>query len=58
MSGKKKADAKQLEKCVKGLQVSTKPLDLKYHLAPPKPKCALKGLDDDIRKMCKKPKKK
>lgn len=57
MSGKKKADAKQLEKCVKG-QVSTKPLDLKYHLTPPKAKCSFKGLDDDIRKMCKKPKKK
>jgi len=58
MSGKKKADAKQLEKCVKGPQVSTKPLDLKYHGTPPKPKCALKGLDDNIRKMCNKPKKK
>jgi len=58
MSGKKKADAKQLEACVKGPQVSTKPLDLKYHLTPPKPKCALKGVDDKVRKMCEKPKEK
>jgi len=56
MSGKKKADAKQLEKCVKGPQVSTKPLDLKYLPIPKKPKCSLQkaGLNDAIRKMCAK----
>lgn len=54
MSGKKKADAKQLEKCVKGPQVSTKPLDLKYHGIPKKPKCGFKGVSDAMRKMCSK----
>jgi len=40
-SGKDKADAKQLEKCVKGPQISTKPLDLCYPKIPPKPKRAM-----------------
>merc|ERR1712048_779027 len=38
MGGKDKADAKQLEKCVKGPQISTKPLDLIYPKVPSKPK--------------------
>jgi len=54
MSGKNKADEKQLEKCVKGPQVSTRPLDLKYPKIPPKPKCLLKGLKDETRKICAK----
>lgn len=58
MSGKNKADKKQLDKCVKGPQVSTKPLDLKYHRIPKKPKCLLKGLSNPIRKMCNGKKKK
>lgn len=52
MSGKNKADAKQLEKCVKGPQISTKPLDLIYPKVPAKPKCQLKGLKADIRNKC------
>jgi len=56
MSGKKKRQMQSNWKNVKGPQISTKPLDLKYHLTPPKPKCALAGLDDKIRQMCDKPK--
>jgi len=52
MSGKDKADAKQLEKCVKGPQISTKPLDLNYPKIPPKPKCAVPGLQPNVRKSC------
>jgi len=52
MSGKNKADAKQLEKCVKGPQISTKPLDLNYPKVPPKPKCSVKGLHPNVRKSC------
>jgi len=54
MGGKNKADAKQLEKCVKGPQISTRPLDLKYPKIPGKPKCQLKGLKDATRKACAK----
>jgi len=54
MGGKDKADAKQLEKCVKGPQISTKPLDLIYPKVPSKPKCQLKGLDASARRNCKK----
>merc|ERR1719273_2064323 len=54
MSGKNKADAKQLEKCVKGPQISTKPLDLNYPKIPPKPKCAVPKLHPNVRKSCQK----
>jgi len=54
MSGKNKADAKQLEKCVKGPQISTKPLDLIYPKIPAKAKCQLKGVDAAKRAKCKK----
>jgi len=54
MSGKNKADAKQLEKCVKGPQISTKPLDLIYPPVPSKPNCALKGVTAQTRKQCSK----
>jgi len=53
MGGKQKADKKQLDKCITGPQISTRPLDLKYYKIPPKPKCALKGLTPQVRKMCK-----
>lgn len=52
MSGKNKADAKQLEKCVKGPQISTKPLDLNYPKIPPKPECAVPKLSPNVRKSC------
>jgi len=52
MGGKNKADAKQLEKCIKGPQISTKPLDLIYPKIPSKPECKLKGLDETMRKKC------
>jgi len=52
MSGKKAADAKQLDKCVKGPQISTKPLDLVYPKVPSKPKCAMKGVTKEQRKKC------
>merc|ERR1719499_1353953 len=54
MSGKNKADKKQLEKCISGPQISTKPLDLKYRSIPSKPTCALKGLTPSVRESCKK----
>merc|ERR550532_3169796 len=54
MGGKDKADAKQLEKCVKGPQISTKPLDLVYPKVPSKPKCQLKGVTKETRKQCSK----
>jgi len=54
MSGKDKADEKQLEKCVKGPQVSTRPLDLIYPKIPAKPKCQLKGVKEETRKLCAK----
>jgi len=54
MSGKNKADAKQLDKCVKGPQVSTRPLDLIYPKIPAKPKCQLKGVKEATRKECAK----
>jgi len=54
MGGKEKADAKQLEACVKGPQISTKPLDLIYPKIPAKEKCVLKGVDDAQRKRCEK----
>jgi len=50
--GAGKADAKQLEKCIKGPQISTKPLDLIYPKIPSKPECKLKGLDKNMRKKC------
>jgi len=52
MSGKNKADKKQLDKCIKGPPISTRPLNLKYYTIPKKPKCALKGVDDHLRKLC------
>jgi len=54
MSGKDKADAKQLEKCVvpDAKRISTKPLDLNYPKIPPKPKCAVPGLQPNVRKSC------
>jgi len=58
MGGKKGADEKQLDNCINGPQVKTKPLDLKYHPIPDKGDCALKGVDDAMRKMCKFDKKK
>jgi len=64
LGGKNGADKKQLEKCVSGPQISTKPLDLKYGKVPSKPECALKGLSPEVKKKCtkdaegKKPKKK
>merc|ERR1719499_831778 len=54
MSGKNKADKKQLDKCITGPQISTKPLDLRYFSIPGKPTCALKGLTPSVRKSCKK----
>jgi len=54
VGGKDKADAKQLDKCVKGPQISTRPLDLTYPKIPGKPKCALKGLKAATRKECAK----
>jgi len=58
MGGKKGANANQLNKCVKGPQVSTKPLDLKYYAIPKKPKCAMKGVSANVRKLCLNKKKK
>jgi len=55
--GDKKPDPKKLEACVKGPQVSTKPLFLKYCKTDPcvpKPKCRLPGLSDKKRKQCDK----
>lgn len=49
-----KPDAKQLEKCIKGPQVSTKPLDLTFKPIPPKVKCSLKGVSKATRDKCKK----
>jgi len=59
MSGKgSKKTSKQLMKCVKGNQISTRPLDLKYHRVPGKPKCHLRGVNNKMRKLCKKGQKK
>jgi len=55
--GDKKPDPKKLEAYVKGPQVSTKPLDLKYCKTDPcvpKPKCQLPGLSKKKRKQCDK----
>jgi len=52
LGGKKAADAKQLENCVKVVQISTKPLDLVYPKVPEKPKCAMKGVTKEQRKEC------
>jgi len=52
MSGKQAADAKQLDKCVKGPTISTKPLDLIYPKVPAKPECAIKGVTKEERKKC------
>jgi len=52
MSGKQAADAKQLDKCVKGPTISTKPLDLNYPKVPSKPECAMKGVTKQERKTC------
>lgn len=49
-----KPDAKKLEACVKGPQISTKPLDLRYAKIPAKPKCALKGVNKKMRQNCNK----
>jgi len=54
MADKKGADAKQLDKCIKGPQISTKPLDLIYPKIPSKPECTLKGVDAKMRKKCAK----
>merc|ERR1711997_1384388 len=59
MGGKgSKKTSKQLMKCVKGNQISTRPLDLKYHRVPGKPKCHLRGVNNKMRKLCKKGQKK
>lgn len=52
--GDKKPDPKKLEACVKGPQVSTKPLDLKYPKIPSKPACSVPGLSKKVRKDCAK----
>lgn len=49
-----KPDQKKLTACIKGPQISTKPLDLKYGKIPNKPKCALKGVKPNMRKKCEK----
>merc|ERR1719264_459623 len=49
-----KPDQKKLTACIKGPQISTKPLDLKYGKIPNKPKCALKGVKPNMRKKCDK----
>jgi len=49
-----KPDAKKLNACVKGPQISTRPLDLKYARIPTKPKCAMKGVNAKMRKNCDK----
>jgi len=49
-----KPDAKKLEACVKGPQISTKPLDLRYAKIPAKPKCELKGVNKKMRNNCNK----
>jgi len=49
-----KPDQKKLTKCIKGPQISTKPLDLKYGKVPKKPKCFIKGVKDKQRQNCNK----
>lgn len=54
---KQKADEKKLKECVEGPQISTKPLDLKFHDTwPKKPnaKCELKGVTKKKREACAK----
>merc|ERR1719355_215970 len=59
MGGKgSKKSSKELMKCVKGRQISTRPLNLKYHRIPRKPKCNLRGVNNKMRKLCKKGQKK
>lgn len=55
MSGKNKADEKQLDKCRKDLKkISTVPLNLDYKKEPPPATCAVPKLDPNIRKSCAK----
>lgn len=59
MGGKgSKKSSKELMKCVKGRQISTRPLNLKYHQIPKDPKCTLRGVNSKMRKLCKKGQKK
>jgi len=59
MGGKgSKKSSKELMKCVKVRKISTRPLDLKYHRIPNAPKCALRGVNSKMRKLCKKGQKK
>jgi len=59
MGGKgSKKSSKELMKCVKVRKISTRPLDLKYHRIPKPPKCALRGVNNKMRKLCKKGQKK
>merc|ERR1712008_620482 len=59
MGGKgSKKSSKQLMKCVKGRQISTRPLNLRYYQKPGKPRCSLRGVNAKMRTLCKKGQKK
>mmetsp|Transcript_56497 Transcript_56497/g.112317 ORF Transcript_56497/g.112317 Transcript_56497/m.112317 type:complete len:382 (-) Transcript_56497:46-1191(-) len=53
--GKKKGkpDAKQLNKCVKGRAIDTRPLNLAFRGIPRKPRCAMPRVTPKMRKMCR-----
>merc|ERR1712008_637621 len=53
-----KKSSKQLMKCVKGRQISTRPLNLRYYQKPGKPRCSLRGVNAKMRTLCKKGQKK
>lgn len=54
MGNKKgKPDAKQLNKCVKGKTIDTRPLNLAYRGYPKMPKCFMRGVSTKIRKTCR-----